>query len=173
MRSVLVLALVCTWPLCWATLPASQTDRRDESFQSFLRTWEDAQTRFINGDAALWKQHASQRDDVTILGGFGGAGEKGWKAVGPRYDWAASRYGAGKATVRVEYLNVLVSGDLALTVAVERQHDVQVGTHREPIRRALRATQIFRKEGTAWKLVHRHADQLTEKQAPPQVPARE
>ena len=166
MRNALVLAVLCTVPLCWATLPASQSTA-DRSFQSFLRTWEEAQARFINGDPTLWKQHASHRDDVTILGGFGGGGEKGWKAVGARYDWAASQYSAGAATVAVEYLNVGVNGDLAFTVALERQQGVRVGSQREPVGRALRATQIFRREGDGWKLVHRQADQAVEKGVSP------
>jgi ketosteroid isomerase-like protein len=58
-----------------------------------------------------------------------------------------------------------VSGDLAYTAGIERQQNVRVGAEREPVRRALRATQIFRKEGGVWKLVHRHADPMTEKQA--------
>lgn len=172
MRKALVLALVGT-SLYWGTLPASHGAAQDQSFQEFLQTWEQAQTRFINGDPTLWKQHASQRDDVTILGGFGGEGEKGWKAVGARYDWASSQYRAGGATMKVDYHNIVVSGDLAFTAGVERQQDVRIGNQREGVRRALRATQIFRKEADGWKLVHRHADQMTEKQAPSRVPALE
>lgn len=147
-------------------LHASQEAGVDQTFRSFLQEWEAAQTRFINGDPTLWKQHTSQRPDVTILGGFGGEGEKGWKAVASRYDWASSQYQPGGATLKVDYLNVLVSGDLAITAAIERQHNVRVGSKGESGRRALRATQIFRKEGGAWKLVHRHADQMIEKETP-------
>jgi ketosteroid isomerase-like protein len=134
------------------------------AFRAFLRQWEGAQSRFINGDPTLWKQNASHRVDVTILGAFGGYGEKGWEAVGARYDWASSQYNDGGATMQVEYLNVGVSGDLAFTVAIERQKGARVGDQ-QPTQRALRATQIFRKEAGAWKLVHRHADPLVEKRA--------
>jgi ketosteroid isomerase-like protein len=154
-------------------LRASQSAAVDQSFRSFLQEWEHAQTRFINGDPALWKQHASHRDDVTILGGFGGEGEKGWNAVGARYDWASSQYRPGNATVKVDYHNIIVSGDLAFTVGIERQQDARVGNQREGVSRALRATQVFRKEADGWKLVHRHADQMTEKQDPARVPVRE
>jgi ketosteroid isomerase-like protein len=67
--------------------------------------------------------------------------------------------------VNVEYLNIGVSGDLAFTVAIERQKEARVGDE-PPTQRALRATQIFRKEAGAWKLLHRHADPLIEKRAP-------
>ena len=142
----------------------------DSSFRAFLPQWEEAQTRFINGDPTLWKQNASHSDDATILGGFGGYGEKGWAAVGARYDWGSSQYkGGGGATVKVEYISIVVSGDLAFTVGIERQEAVRVGDQK-PTRRAIRATQIFRREGGAWKLLHRHADSLIEKQAPSKTP---
>jgi len=62
----------------------------DLDFQTFLRRWEEAQSRFLTGDPIPWKQHASQGGDATILGGFAGF-EKGWSEVGPRYDWAAAQ----------------------------------------------------------------------------------
>ena len=137
----------------------------DAHFQAFLRQWEEAQARFLQGDPTLWKENASHLADVTILGGFGGPGEKGWEAVGARYDWASSQYRRAPATVEVEYLNVVVRNELAFTVAIERQTAARIGEEPAP-RRVLRATQIFRRENGAWKLVHRHADAALEKRAP-------
>lgn len=173
MRRALVVTLLCAGPLSGSALRAGQTPAADQGFRSFLHEWEEAQTAFINGDPTLWKRHTSQGADVTILGGFGGEGEKGWNAVAARYDWASSQYQSGRATMKVDYLSVVVSGDLALTAGVERQQDVRVGSQREIARRALRATQVFRKEGGHWKLLHRHADQMTEKQLPAGAPERE
>lgn len=137
----------------------------DSEFKAFLRHWEEAQSRFLTGDSTLWKQNASQREDATILGGFGGF-EKGWAEVGPRYDWASSQYKDSGAKLKVEYISTTVSGDLGFTVAIERQDEVRIGGQRTPTQRALRVTQIFRKEEGAWKLLHRHADPLTEKKSP-------
>ncbi len=55
-------------------------------------------------------------------------------------------------------------------MAIERQEEVRLGGQQNPTQRALRVTQIFRKEDGAWKLLHRHADPLMEKKAPPAVP---
>lgn len=147
------------------TTQVSPARGNDSSFFAFLPQWEEAQSRFINGDPTLWKQRSSHRADATILGAFGGYGEKGWEVVGARYDWASSQYKEGGATMRVEYLNVGVSGDLAFTVGVEHQTDARVGTQ-PATTRALRATQVFRREAGAWKLLHRHADPLLDKRAP-------
>jgi ketosteroid isomerase-like protein len=135
----------------------------DASLEVFLPQFEKGTGGFINGDPALWKQQASHADDVTIFGGWGGY-ERGWSEVGPRYDWAAARFRASGASVQVEYLAANVSGDLAYTVAIERSEPLLAGQDK-PAPMALRVTHIYRREDGAWKLVHRHADNLMEKTA--------
>lgn len=170
MKIILLLVLLVCTLFSYAQTRIRQDSSADSSFRAFLTQWEKAQSRFINGDPSQWKQNSSHRDDATILGGFGGYGEKGWDAVGARYDWASSQYKGGGATMKAEYLNIGVSGNLGFTVAIERQEGARVGDQQNPARRALRVTQIFRREGGAWKLLHRHADPLIEKQVPSAAP---
>ena len=163
-KTLLLVLLVCT------LFGYSQTQVRrdtiaDSSFRAFLPQWEKAQSGFINGDPTLWKQNASHRDDATILGAFGGH-EKGWNEVSARNDWASSQFKDSGATQKIEYLNTAVSGALAFTVTIERQQQVRMGDQEKPAPRALRVTQIFRKEDGAWKLLHRHADPLVERLRP-------
>lgn len=140
----------------------------DSTLRVFLPQWEGAQARFINGDPTLWKENASQREDATIFGAFGGY-EKGWNEVGPRYGWASSQFKESGATQQIEYLNTGASGDLAFTVGIERQQ-ARVGGQETLTPRALRVTQIFRREGSSWKLLHRHADPLMDRQPPSAAP---
>lgn len=160
---VLVVSALCFHPLVISASPG------DSGFQAFLRQWDEAQAQFLTGDPTLWKQNCSQRDDATILGGFGGF-EKGWAEVGSRYDWASSQYKDSGAKLTTEYISTTVSGDLAFTVAIERQQEVRLSGQATPTQRALRVTQIFRKEDGAWKLLHRHGDPLIEKKSPPVAP---
>jgi ketosteroid isomerase-like protein len=146
-------------------IPAAASD--DSSLRSFLTQFEEGISRFINGDPTIWKQNASQRDDVTIMGAWGGY-EKGWSEAGPRYDWAAARFRESGAKVKVEYLASDLSGDLAYTVAIERS-EVRLADQDKPATMALRVTHLFRKENGTWKLVHRHADPITEKTVPATV----
>ncbi len=169
MKKILWLVLVASALSACTQTEVRPTEPSDSSLQAFLPRWEEAQTRFINGDPNLFKQNASQGDDATILGAFGGY-EKGWSEVGPRYDWASFQYKDSGAKLKVEYISTEVSGDMGFTVAIERQEEVRLGGQQKPTQRALRVTQIFRKEGGAWKLLHRHADQLMEKKGPSAVP---
>ncbi len=169
MEKILSLVLLVSALSGCATTKVPSTAAGDSTFQSFLPQWEAAQSRFINGYPTLWKQNASHRDDATIFGAFGGH-EKGWNEVGARNDWASSQFKDSGATQKIEYLNTGVSGDLAFTVTIERQKDVRMGDQEKPAPRALRVTQIFRKEDGVWKLLHRHADPLVEKKAPSTVP---
>ena len=164
---LLVLMAVACAPTCRAQTAARRDQTAAKSFRAFLAEWEGAQDRLLEGDPAPWKRMSSQGGDATIMGAFGGY-EKGWKDVGPRYDWAAAQYRGRKARVKREYLSVVVSGDMAFTVAVERQEEARLGGQ-DPLRRELRATQVFRREGGSWKLLHRHADPLMEKR-PPSAP---
>ncbi len=111
MKKILSLVLLVSALSGCAQTEVRPTAAGDSSLQSFLPQWEEAQSRFVTGDPTLWKQNASQRNDATILGAFGGY-ERGWNEVGPRYDWASSQYKSGGATMKVEYINIGVSGDL-------------------------------------------------------------
>ena len=51
-----------------------------------------------------------------------------------------------------------MSGNLAVLVAVERQHGVVGGSEDQDW--SLRVTLVFRRNGARWELVHRHADPL-------------
>jgi hypothetical protein len=132
-------------------------------------SWEEAMTRlttaqrdFVNGDGTGIKRLFSHGEDVTVLGGFGGF-EHGWKEVGPRLDWAASHFAAGSYSQ--EILSATVGSDVACLVSLERW------SYTTPQQRAetlleLRVTQVFRREEEHWRLVHRHADPLLQKQEP-------
>jgi hypothetical protein len=147
--------------------PRTETSMSDSSWQAFLPRFEEGLQRFVNGDPTLWKQHAWQGEAATLMGGWG-AYEKGWTLVGPRYDWAAARFQASNGYVQVEYLSWDVGKDLAYTVSIERSQVRLVGEE-QPAPMALRVTQLFRKDGKDWKLVHRQANPLTGSTAPAEV----
>jgi ketosteroid isomerase-like protein len=167
MKKLLFLMVAVCATSFWAQTQLRSAGNIEPDFRTFLARWEDAQSHFSNGDPTLWKQNSSQSEDATIFGAFGGY-EKGWNEVGPRYDWAASQFRESGAKKQIEYLNTASGGEFAFSVAIERD-GVRVGDQDKPAPRALRVTQIFRKEKGEWKLLHRHADPLVEKKAPSAV----
>ena len=135
----------------------------DSSFKAFLPKWEQYIDSISSGNSTLVKDNASHSDDITIMGAFGGY-EKGWAQVGARYDWAAAQMkGTQPKKSKIEYIDIIVSGDLAYTVALASTVQGYTNNEKDP---KLRVTEIFRKESSSWKLLHRHADPLTEKKAP-------
>jgi len=58
----------------------------------------------------------------------------------------------------LELVESYASGDLAVLVAIERQHGEVGGMPDQDW--SLRVTLVFRREGSQWWLVHRHADPL-------------
>lgn len=153
-------------PLLLATAAAAADKGvvMDPDLKAFLPRFEEGTQRFMNGDTSLWKQNASHRDDVVIMGAWG-AHEKGWTEASARYDWAGARFQDGGAKLEVEYLSSWRSGDVAVTTAIERA-EVKLKGHDKAAPMALRVTHVFRKEDGAWKMVLRHADPLTAKTAP-------
>lgn len=130
----------------------------DSEFRAFLVEFEDGADHFINGDPTLWIANASHAEDASLFNPFG-ADFEGWDKVGPMYEKAASWFAPSGTSMRVEYLEIEVSGDLAYTVAIERSVVRKVGQP-ETMSGRTRATDIFRREDGHWKLVHRHMDHL-------------
>lgn len=163
-----VLLFVAGLGILHAVSPARATAAADEpGFRTFLRDVERGTTRFINGDPGPWKALVSQRDDVTLMGGWGIVAQS-WKDTSARYDWAASPFVESDAVLKVEYVSTVVSGDLAYTVAIERS-TVRLADAPATAPMTLRVTHAFRKEDGRWKLLHRHADPLVETTAPAAV----
>jgi hypothetical protein len=144
-----------------STVPHATGD--PTSFRAFLPRFEAGLQAFVNGDPRLWNAHVSRSAEVSILGGFGGY-EVGGQVEG-RYAWAASQFEPSGATVRVDYLTTVVSGDLACTVSIERSH-VRLRGRAAPAPMTLRVTHVFRREDGDWKLLHRHADHDVSKARP-------
>ena len=137
----------------------------DEDFQRAVEAVYATFAAFGAGDAAPFAALWSRRDDVTIFGAFG-AYERGWAAVGPRLDWAASRFAADNPTVRYEPLAAGSSGDLGYAVGLERIEGARLAGREGSSPMLLRVTHLFRREDGAWRIIHRHADPIAAKTAP-------
>ena len=145
--------------LAVAALPAAQTTEKND-FAAALVQIEAAQLELIRGRPAAFKALWSQSDDVTLVGGLGGQIEKGWKAVSARLDWVATQYSEGTRTH--EAVSVQVAGDVAYVVQRETLRFRAPANGRQ-VTQEIRATMVFRRESGQWRLVHRHADSLTQK----------
>ena len=112
-----------------------------------------AEEAIHNGHPTLRLDMWSTSNPVTLLGAFGVAAS-GWEEVSETFRWVASRFSNCEA-YGFELLAARVSGDVAYTVGYEHSQAVvegQLHTY------TLRATQIYRRESGAWKVVHRHGD---------------
>jgi ketosteroid isomerase-like protein len=130
-----------------------------DTIQQAFEQVEAANRLFYEGDPAPQMGVWSHADDVTFCGAWG-AYERSWERVGPRLEWAAARFRGGH--IDHEPLAMEESGDLAYTVYLEKgEARVEGMDEYRPL--ALRVTLIFRREGGAWKIIHRHADPILQK----------
>jgi ketosteroid isomerase-like protein len=118
--------------------------------------WSEAAQRYIDGDLRAYAAIARHAEDYTLLPPVGGDARAGFDGSDDAVEWTARNFRGGRA--ELEVVQTYTSGDLAVLVAVERQ----VGTFGDlPAQDwSLRLTLVFRREGTDWRLVHRHADPL-------------
>jgi SnoaL-like domain len=160
MRDVLSLALalstvlISVGPATSAQSPVGQdSSRRD--FDAMLLEVESAQVQLVNGRADPFKSLWFHGDDVTLSGGLGGAIAKGWPQVSARLDWVATQYADASRTH--QEVSRFVGQDLAYVVLRETIR-FKRPTDGKPVLQELRVTEIFRREGERWQIVHRHAD---------------
>jgi ketosteroid isomerase-like protein len=110
------------------------------------------------GNPELAKRLWSHRDDVTLANPLGPPA-RGWEQVAKTLEHAASNIRDGEDT-SFEPIAKYVTPELAYAVWIERTK-AKVGGREDIVPIALRATMIFRPEQGTWKVVHRHADDIT------------
>jgi ketosteroid isomerase-like protein len=113
---------------------------------------------FAIGDSAPIKALYAHHDDVLLANPYGGA-KRGWAAVSQTLDSAASNFRDGKP-VRFDEISRYSCADLVTLFEVEHW-EAKVGTRDELTPFDLRVTTTFRSEGGEWRIVSRHADNLT------------
>jgi ketosteroid isomerase-like protein len=113
---------------------------------------------FVKGNPEPAKRLWSHRDDATLTNPQGSAA-RGWDEIAEAMERAASTRRDGRF-LGFEPLAKHATADLAYIVEVERlEAKVHGGEEMSPY--SLRVTMVFRPEEDAWKVVHRHADQVT------------
>jgi ketosteroid isomerase-like protein len=111
---------------------------------------------FMRGDMDRWLALVRIASDFTLMQPFGGPTSHGFDASPERLATLSQFFKNGETTLEV--VQTYASDKLIVLVMVERQ-SAEVGSlPRQDW--SLRVTEIYRKDGSEWQLVHRHADPL-------------
>jgi ketosteroid isomerase-like protein len=126
-------------------------------FDEFMAVRGSAAEAYVNGDPGPLGHVVARSSSATFFGPKGGC-VQGAEEVASGYRRDAQHFGKGGEST-LEILQKGASDDVAYWVGIQRAM-VRMEGKMELIPFNLRVTEIFRREGNEWKLVHRHADPL-------------
>jgi ketosteroid isomerase-like protein len=122
-----------------------------EEFLTWVHTvLRDAEVAIHNGDAAPRRAIWSRTEPVSVLGAWKNA--RGQAEIDALFAHLAASF-SDCTSYEFELLEAEVLGDAAYTVGLEHTSATVNGV---PSSYTLRATQLYRREGGEWKVVHRH-----------------
>jgi hypothetical protein len=118
---------------------------------------EEATTAFICGEMDRYLELTPHASGYSLANPFGGAPQT-YEDRAESIRAAADFFEGGEATI--ELIETHAWDDTLILVMIERQHGRVGGLPDQ--KWDLRVTQVYRREGSDWLLVHRHADPLVE-----------
>jgi len=127
-----------------------------EELGELVGRMDEAAKAYIRGDLQTYVSLFDHSDDYSLMSPFGGETTHGFEYTEEKAAETSRFFATGEA--RLELEQSYTSGDLAVLVAVERQHGEVGGLPDQDF--SLRVTIVFRRVGTRWQIVHRHADPL-------------
>jgi len=133
----------------------SDTELHD--FREFMKEREKAATAYVSGDYSDLSRLVAQSGDATFYAPRGGF-VAGAENVSETYARDVHSFAPGSQNA-FEILHMAASDRLAYWVGFQRALTNMQGSA-DPIPFNLRVTELFRREGDTWKLIHRHADPL-------------
>lgn len=121
-----------------------------------IRRSEEANSALMRGDIEHYRALVTMTDDFTLMSPFGGTPTRGSEYTAERL--AAMGRFFRNGTFEQELVESYETADMVVLAIIERAH-VEVGGL--PAQDwALRVTLVYRRDGSEWRLVHRHADPL-------------
>ena len=130
-------------------------DLRD--FEQFMQRRDEAAHAYVCGDATPLGRIVARVGDATFYPPRGGY-VQGVDDVSSTYERDATAFAPGGES-SFEILQMGASDGLAYWVGFQRA-TVYMRGRTDGVPFNLRVTEVFRREGDDWKLVHRHADPL-------------
>jgi ketosteroid isomerase-like protein len=129
----------------------------DQELTELIEQTAEAASALIRGNVRRYLTLIRHADDYTLMAPSGGEPRRGFDDSDQAVD-ALAGYFRGSGEAELEVFESYRSGDLVVLVAIERQHGEVGGLPDQDW--SLRVTLVFRREGTGWRLAHRHADPL-------------
>jgi ketosteroid isomerase-like protein len=128
----------------------------EKEITGLIQRSAESNAALMRGDIDGYRALITLTDDFTLMSPFGGEPSKASQYTPEKWDRMARFFknGAHKQEVVQSY----GSQDMVVLALIERDQ-VEVGGL--PAQEwALRVTLVYRRDGTEWRLVHRHADPL-------------
>lgn len=127
-------------------------------FDRIMSAREEVARAYMNGDAGPLGDISAKTSRVTFFSPSGGF-EEGADHVFSMQKRLAERFLPGGGDTHLEVLQTGASSDIAYWVGLQRA-TATLRENNKTVPFHLRVTEVFRREGGEWKLVHRHADAL-------------
>jgi ketosteroid isomerase-like protein len=128
----------------------------ESDLAALVERMDEAAKAYIRGDIDHYLSLFDVPADFSLMPPYGGETTHGFEYTEEGKEQTRQFFASGEASLELE--QSYVSGDLAVLVAVERQHGEVGGLPDQDW--SLRVTLVFRRAGERWQLVHRHADPL-------------
>ncbi len=128
----------------------------DQTITELVRRSAEANNALVLGDIDAYRALITLTDDFTLMSPFGGTPTRGADMTGERWE-AMGRFFRNGA-LEQELVQAYGSADMVVLVIIEHGHGEFGGL---PVQDwPLRVTLVYRREGSEWRLAHRHADPL-------------
>jgi ketosteroid isomerase-like protein len=134
----------------------TQSNVTEAELAALVQRTAEAAKAYIRGDMRTYFTLIRHEDDYTLMSPLGGEPERGVDTSPERLAALERYFRNGEA--ELEVVETYTSGDLVVLVVIERQHGEVGGLPDQDW--SLRVTLVFRREGSEWQQVHRHADPL-------------
>jgi ketosteroid isomerase-like protein len=128
----------------------------DDDVHKLIAVSEESNKSLMRGDIERYVALVKQADDFTLMSPFGGKPTRG-ALTHERMQEVGKFFKNG--SLEQEVVHAYSSPDMVVLAIIERAHVEVGGLPGQDW--ALRVTLVYRREGSEWRLAHRHADPLS------------
>jgi ketosteroid isomerase-like protein len=139
-----------------ASAHAREDSDIDRTVAELVRRSEEANDALMRGHVEAYRVLITLTQDFTLMSPFGGTPSRG--ADMTEESWEALGRFFANGTLKQELVRAYGSADMVVLAVIEHGHGEVGGLPAQDW--PLRVTLVYRREGSEWRLAHRHADPL-------------